>query len=267
MKTIIILSVMAVVLFAGAWVASSFLAKHFEEKGKEGHAEGSAGAETGKEGKEKELSPLSRGNEPAPRPRSGSGGGPDAEQLVQELAKLRERQEAVARQEQQLAARRRALEVIKEDIRSEREEIDKVRKELGEQVKGAEDDISAAERRAQDLEKKRQETEELVKDAKHKVYEADAVRAGGVKRVGGIMDTAEPAEVARIFETMVESGDLMTAAQILANMKDRRAAAVLSAFQDKATAAQLAEKMVGLKQQAAGGRASRTPAPADGGSH
>jgi DNA repair exonuclease SbcCD ATPase subunit len=259
MRTIIILSVMAVVLFAGAWAASSYLAKQFEEKAKEGHPEAAANPETGKE---KESPAVARTNESATRPRPGS----DAEQLVQELAKLRERQEAVARQEQQLTSRRRALEIIKEDIRSEREEIDRIRKELGEQVKGAEDDISAAERRAQDLDKRRQETEELVKEAKQKVYEADAVRAGGVKRVGGIMDTAEPAEVARIFETMVESGDLMTAAQILGNMKDRRAAAVLSAFQDKATAAQLAEKMVGLKQQsAATGRGARPPAPSETG--
>jgi flagellar motility protein MotE (MotC chaperone) len=63
---------------------------------------------------------------------------------------------------------------------------------------------------------------------------------------------------------MVESGSdgLLTAAQILARMKDRRAAAVLSAFQDKAMAADLAEKMVGLKQAAAPppGKGTRGPA-------
>jgi hypothetical protein len=156
MRTIIILSVMAVLLFAGAWVASSYLAKHFEEKDKEGHPGASANPETGRE---KEPPSVARANETPARPRPGN----DAEQPGQELARLCERQEAVARQEHQLTARRRALEIIKEDIRCEREEIDRIRKELGEQFKGAKDDISAAERRAQDLEKRRQETEELTK--------------------------------------------------------------------------------------------------------
>ena len=72
----------------------------------------------------------------------------------------------------------------------------------------------------------------------------------------------------RSSSAMVESGGngLMTAAQILANMKDRRAAAVLSAFQDKAMAADLAEKMVGPQagRRPAARAASRAPAPADG---
>jgi chromosome segregation ATPase len=268
MRTVIIIGVMAVVLFSAAAGASIFLTNYLSEKNKAPKDDAAAAQDSAKE-----LPPLARGGESGSRSRPGAGSPPDTEQLVQELAKLRERQESVARREQQLARRQRDLEIIKEDIRGEREEIDRVRKELSEQVKGAEEDLAALERRVQELDRKREQTEEqLVKDAKTKVYEADTVRAGGIKRVGNIMDTAEPAEVARIFETMVESGDLMTAAQILANMKDRRAAQVLAAFQDKATAAQLAEKMVGLKQQTSGanppggGRAPRPTAPPDGSS-
>jgi flagellar motility protein MotE (MotC chaperone) len=265
MRTVIALGVMAIVLFGLAAGATIFLSHYLDEKNKAQHNETAGAADSGKE---KEPPPLARTGEPAPRPRPGSN--PDAEQLAQEFAKLRERQENVARQEQQLVRRQKNLDVIKEDIRGEREEIDKVRKELTEQVKGVGDDMAAAERRAADLERKKQETEELVKDAKRGVYEADQVRSGGIKRVGGIYDTAEPSDVARIFETMVESGDLMTAAQILANMRERRAAAVLAAMQDKATAAQLTEKMVGLKQAvppaaaAPGSRAPRPAAPGDG---
>jgi hypothetical protein len=129
MRTIIILSVMAVLLFAGAWVASSCLAKHFEEKAKEDHPGASANPETGRE---KESPTVARANETPAQPRPGN----DAEQLGQELARLRELQEAVTRQEHQLTARRRALEIIKEDIRCEREEIEGIREELGDQVNG-----------------------------------------------------------------------------------------------------------------------------------
>ena len=258
MRTIIILGVMAVVLFGVAWGASSYLATYLDEKNGP-HKDANAGDT----GKEKELPPLARGAETQPRTRTGSG--PDNEQLVQELSKLRERQEGVSRQEQQLTARRRALEIIKQDIRGEREEIDRLRQEVSEQLKGAGEEMSAVERRAQDLEKKKLETEELVKGAKRGIYEADTIRSGNSKKVGGIFDTADPSDVAGIFERMVESGDLTTAAQILANMKDRRAAGVLSAFKDKAMAAQLAEKMVGLKQASAGstGRSPRMAAEGD----
>jgi flagellar motility protein MotE (MotC chaperone) len=164
---------------------------------------------------------------------------------------LRERQEALVRAEQQLKTRKRELDLIRDDIRSERDDIDEVRKELSDQVKGAAADMAAVERRAIQAEEKRRETDELVKDAKRTISEVDGVRSGNVKRVGGILDTAEPAEAARIVETMVESGDLMTAVQILANMKDRKAAAVLSAMTDKTMAAQLMEKMIGLRQSSA----------------
>ncbi len=267
MRTVIILGVMAIVLFGVTAGASIFLTNYFDQKNKD---ERTVASDTARESG-KELPPLARNGESGSRSRPGAN--PETEQLVQEMAKLHEREENVRRQEQQVTARRRALDLIKDDIKSEREEIDKVRKELSEQVKGAGDDLTAAEKRVKDLEAKKDEEEKLLKDAKRGVYDAQEVRSKGVKQVGGIFDTAEPAEVAAIFERMVESGSsgLMTAAQILANMKDRRAAAVLSAFQDKAMAADLAEKMVGLKQAGsagavvpAGGKAPRAAAPTDG---
>jgi hypothetical protein len=248
---IAILVVLAAVLFGVAWVSSSILSAYVAEKNK---AEHPSGEDTGKE-TGKELPPLAKGSEGGPRAKPGST--PETEQLVQEMAKVREREENLRKQEQQLIARRKALEIIRDDIKSERDEMDKLRKQVSDQVKGAGDDLTAAEKRVKDLEAKKDEEEKLLSDAKKRVYETEAVRDKGVERVGGVFDTAEPAEVAAIFERMVEGGGngLMTAAQILSKMKDRRAAAVLSAFQDKALAADLAEKMVGLK---------KAPAPAAG---
>jgi myosin heavy subunit len=256
---IAILVVLAAVLFGVAWVSSSVLSGYIEQKNKPEHQ---SAEDSGKEGG-KELPPLAHSSEgSASRTRPSSN--PETEQLVQEMAKVREREENLRKQEQQLITRRKALEIIKEDIKGEREEIDKVRKELSDQVKGAGDDLTAAEKRLKDLEAKKDEEEKLFNDAKKRIYETQAVRDKGVERVGGIFDTAEPAEVAAIFERMVESGSdgLMTAAQILSRMKDRRAAAVLSAIQDKAMAADLAEKMVGLKQAAPApaGKGARGPA-------
>jgi hypothetical protein len=248
MRTIIILGVMAVVLFGLAAGASIFLTNYFDHKNKTDHNEAAEAKDTAKE---KDLPPIARSGDSGPRSHPSSSN-PETEQLVQELAKLRERQDAVGQRERQLFQRQQALQLIMDDIKSERAEIDKVRKELSEQTKGAGDEMASVERRAAELDEKKRETDQLLKDAKRGIYEADTQRSKNAKQVGGVLDTAEPADVAAIFENMVESGDLMTAVQILANMKDRRAAQVLSAFRDKAMAAQIAERMVGLKQ---------TPAP------
>jgi DNA repair exonuclease SbcCD ATPase subunit len=268
MRTIIIFAVMAVVLFGLAAGASIFLTNYLDEKKKSPHNETAGAQDTGKEAKE--LPPIARGGDGGSGSRPGTT--PETEQLVQELAKLRERQESLAHQEQQVARRRQALEIIKEDIKSVRDDVDMVRKDLTDQIKGAGDELAAAEKRVMELEQRKREEEELLKDAKRGIYETEAVRTNGVKRVSAIADTTEPTEVAAIFERMAESGTqgLMTAAQILASMKDRRAAAVLSAIQDKTLAADLLDRMVGMKQAAApagakplSGKPERVPAPTD----
>jgi hypothetical protein len=269
MRTVIAFVVMALVLFGLAAGASIFLTNYLKEQGKS-HSEASAGdKDSGKE-----LPPLARGTEGAARSRPSPT--PESEQVVQEWAKLREREQAVIRLERKVTHRQKFLDTIKDDIRSECEEIDKLRKDVADQVKGAAEELASAERRVQDLEAKQKVEEAMLKDVKSKVYEADTVRRDNLKRVGGIADTAEPAEVAAIFERMAEGGaqGLMTAAQLLANMKDRRAAQVLQAIQDKRLAADLLEKMIGLKQAAVppgasrvgGGRPERVPAPTPNGS-
>jgi flagellar motility protein MotE (MotC chaperone) len=252
MRTVIILGVMAILLFGLAAGTSIFLTSYLQDKDRGARGEHSEIEGTGHE---KELPPpLTRGGD-APRTRPGAN--TETEQLVQEWAKLHEREESVGKQEQQLSSRRRSLDIIKDDIKGEREEIEKLRKELNEQAEGTREDLGAAEKRVKDLEQKTEEEQKLLKDAKKGVYEVDNVRSGGAKRVSAIADTTEPAQAALILENMIESGNsgLMTAAQILAGMKDRRAAQVLSAMQDKSMAADLLEKMVGLKQAAQAGGA------------
>jgi len=200
MRFVIIICVGFAVLFALAAGGSILLINYFDQKNKAEHTEASA-ADTGKD---KDLPPLARGAEGGPRSRPGSAAEPD--ERVQEHAKLRERQEAVRLREQQVNARQKALEIIKEDIKSERDDVDKLRKQVTEQMKGAEDDVAAANRKMEEVEQKTKEEQQLLKDAKRGIYEVEGVRAKGIKQVGGIADTAEPAEVAAIFERMVESG-------------------------------------------------------------
>jgi hypothetical protein len=240
MRTGIAFIVMALVLFGLAAGASIFLTNYLKEQGKSHSAASAGDRDSGKE-----LPPLARGNEGAARSRPSPT--PESEQVVQEWANLREREQAVIRLERKVTHRQMFLDTIKDDIRSEREEMDKLRKDVADQVKGAADELASAERRVQDLEQKKKEEEAMLKDVKSKVYEADT--EGGTQ-------------------------GLMTAAQLLANMKDRRAAQVLQAIQDKTLAADLLEKMIGLKQAAVppgagtrgGGRPERVPAPTPNGS-
>src|SRR5262249_40108738 len=97
MRTVIILGVMGVVLFGLASGASTFLTTPLKDR-----ARGPHGAPTTAEGtgREKDLPPpLTRGSD-APRTRPGSSS--DTEQLVREWAQLHEREDAVAKKEQQL---------------------------------------------------------------------------------------------------------------------------------------------------------------------
>ena len=202
MRTVIILTVMAIILFGLAAGGSIFLTSYLQEKDKAQHPDAAANQDTSKD---KELPPLNcaapttaHAHDRALRRRPSN--------WCRNWPSSRQRQDSVARQEQALTARRRSLELIKDDIRSEREEIDKVAKELADQVKGADEELASAERRVKDLEQKKKEEEDLLKDAKRGVYEAESVRSGNLKRVSGIADTAEPAEVAAIFERMIDSG-------------------------------------------------------------
>ena len=58
-----------------------------------------------------------------------------------------------------------------------------------------------------------------------------------------------PTEAAKLIQDIVVKSEIETAAQILANLKERRAAEILVEIPDKNLASNILEKMIGWKQR------------------
>ena len=176
---------------------------------------------------------------------------PEAEGTVQIASSLKERLDAVHAREEQLNSRQQNLDLIFQDLRSERTTIDEQRKQVTTLLKAVEGKMADLDRKATDLESKRQETTKESKQLKKNIVEYQDQEKERIKQVASMYDTMEPANAAKILQTLTDSGSLDTAVKILASMRDRQAAKVLSELGDPLLAAQLVDKLRGLKKPGA----------------
>jgi flagellar motility protein MotE (MotC chaperone) len=173
---------------------------------------------------------------------------PEAEGAVQIATSLKERLDAVHAREEQLNSRQQNLELIFQDLRSERTGIDDKRRQVTNLLKAVEEKMAELDRKAGELEQKRQETTKEAKQLKKSVSEYKDQEKERIKQVASMYDTMEPASAAKILQTLADSGNLDTAVKILASMRERQAAKVLSELGDPSLAAQLVDKLRGLKK-------------------
>jgi flagellar motility protein MotE (MotC chaperone) len=82
------------------------------------------------------------------------------------------------------------------------------------------------------------------------VSDYDSQEKERIKQVASMYDSMEPASAAKILQTLSDSGNLDTAVKILASMRERQAARVLAELGDPTLAAQLVDKLRGLKKPA-----------------
>ncbi len=249
MRKVIVVALLAVILFGLSAGGSWFLKQLQDQKAKSQGEETASGTETTAKEKERAPEPRGTGGE---LPRGGLTGrrefNSEADATVQQAARLRDQQEELRRREDQFNARLKNLDLIKQDIRGERDAMDRLRTQLTEEKKVAEETLLGAERKLRQSDEKQSETKAFLEEQKKKLTEVDATRFSNIKRVGGVSETMNPADAATIIMSMADTGNLDTAALLLSNMKDRKAADVLSQIPDKALAAQLLEKMISLKQ-------------------
>jgi flagellar motility protein MotE (MotC chaperone) len=253
----IVVGGLALALF-GLSAGTSYYLKLQQDKAKD-HGDGSGAALDGNH----DLPPAHNGGTEGGGPRPG-GGRPgynsEAETTVQLTAKLREQEENLRKREDQLKVRAKHLEIIAQDIRGERESIDKLHKEISDEMKAANEKLASAQQRFDEVQELKKENERVVRDMKKNLTEVDSARQSGFRRAGDISDTMNPAEAAGIIQAMADADRMDTAALILANMKQRKAAEVLNQIPDKTLAAQLVEKIISIKQPGSGA----TPATARG---
>jgi flagellar motility protein MotE (MotC chaperone) len=169
---------------------------------------------------------------------------PGIEETVQLASSLRDRAATVRERETQLVARQKQLELVYEDIRSERAAMDELRKQIGDELKAAEEQMTEVEHQRAELELKQQTME-------GRVTEMDGREKDNIKRMGGVYDNMAPESAAKILQQMADSGTMDTAVKLLAVMKERQAAKVLAEMADPSLAAQLSERLKGLKRPTA----------------
>jgi flagellar motility protein MotE (MotC chaperone) len=161
--------------------------------------------------------------------------------------------ESLRVREQTLTARQKSLELAAQDLRNERTAIDELRKKVSQELADLEARLGEMETRAGDLDKERQKASRQMDDMKKSVVEFEGGEQERIKQMAGVYDAMAPASAAKILGQMADTGSMETAVKILAMMKERQVAKVLAEFGDPNVAAQLLEKLKGLKEP--------TPAP------
>ena len=170
-----------------------------------------------------------------------------ADEAVQLASNLRERLATVKERELQLAARQKQLQLIYNDIRSERSAVDELRKQVGEELKAVKEKMDAAERKKVEIEQQKQELTDKGTQMQKSVMEIEENERRNIDKMAKMYQGMEPESAARVLQQMADTGKMETAVKVLGQMQERQAAKVLSVLPE-ALAAQLLEKMKGLKR-------------------
>lgn len=187
-----------------------------------------------------------RADEPPIRVAMRTSYAPGVEETVRLASSLRDRATHVREREDQLTARQRQLDLVIENIRSERAAIDELRTELDAVLKAGEDHMA-------DVQKHRTELEIKQQDIDGRITEMAGHEKDNMKKMAGMYDNMPAENAAKIIQHMADNGTMDTAVKLLASMKDRQAAKVLAEMPDPSLAAQLSERLRDFKHP-------RTPA-------
>ena len=177
---------------------------------------------------------------------------PMADETVQLASSLRERLAGVRERKAQLAARQKQMELIRQDIRGERSAIDELRKQVNDEMKADDETLRAAEQKQVELEQKRQNMAGEVKDMQSRLIQMDKAESVNVQKIAGKIDLMQPDAAAKLIQQLADTGKMDTAVKMLADMKDRQAAKILSEMTDLGLAAQLVDKLKSLRPPSAG---------------
>lgn len=173
---------------------------------------------------------------------------PGAEEAVQLANSLRTRLAAVRERELSLAGRQRQLELVFNDIKSERGTIDELRKQVASEMSAVETQLRVLEKKRADLDEKQQQVTDHVKEMEKNVVQLDGMEQGNLKKIAEMYNNIAPESAGKILKQLAESGKMDTAIKLLGLMKERQAAKVLAELDDPALAAQLLEKMKDVKR-------------------
>lgn len=246
MKQMINLSLVALTMFAlaagASWTWDRMSATDEPATETNAHATGKSPHDAEESADSHRPSPLHPApvEEPPARVAVQSTYAPGVEETVKLASSLRDRAALVREREDQLATRQRQLELVMEDIRSERAAIEGLRADLDAAIKAGEERHAKVQRQHTELEIKQQTID-------GRVTEMTGNERDNLKKMASVYDNMAAESAAKIIQHMADSGTMDTAVKLLAVMKERQAAKVLAEMSDPSLAAQLSERLKDLK--------------------
>lgn len=233
MKNLIILALTSMLLFSVSAGLSIWLKQSKDEAAK-------PEKETKKEPEKKEAEKKAEKDDHAkPAEKPDTSHGPD----TGDVARTRE---------EKLQKRAERIELVLKDAREVQEAHDRLAKQVATEAKAALERNNELENRAGTLQKQKNELElglaEAKKapppaDLKKAQAEADAAEAKSLDTMATLIEAMPSEKAAANLQEMANTGKLETAGKLLARMKPRQAAKVLSEISDFALAGQLMDKM------------------------
>ncbi len=203
----------------------------------------------------KSAEPVKAGSAKVPERKGGEGADPDKmcplvrskaspEELAQLLQSLRQRESTLKEKEGFLNQRQQQMEMVYQDIKSERSSSDAYHKQISEELRELTRKLEEVDRTKETADLKQQQLNRKAEEFNtNRQKESDANEQANIKRLTALYESMSPEGAARYFEQLSNSGKLDTAVKILAQMRERQAAKVLDALTDASLAAQFTERL------------------------
>lgn len=240
MKNIIILVITAVLLFAVSAAISLYL---------QGVGKGDAGKQKEKEKSDEKAKEKTRpGLEDTVPPITAPPPAGSSEQMTKLMSRLQEREQGLKKRDEEVRRQEQRLEILMEDIRSERASFDTLRKQFNEEMKRLNEAQDTISKKSRGLEEQKEEAARLLEEMRKRQIEYEKGEKPNIAKMATITDSMEPTKAAAIIKQLADNGQMDTAVKLLSQMKERRAAQVLGEMTDMALAAQLVEKLRGVKK-------------------
>lgn len=246
MKKVLAIALTTGILFLGSATASYLWQK---KQAEHAHAEGEKPAHGNERGQTSPSSvPASMlPNEPqraAVRPPYNPG----AEEIARLTSELRSRLATVREREEQLAARKKQVDLIMQDIRGERAALDELRKQVKNELDSLNEALDNLEKQRSNLDQDRQKMSTKVEKMENRMLQLQKEEHDNLKKMSSMYNTMAPESAARILQTLADTGKLDTAVKLLGLMQERQAAKVLAEVSDSTLAAQLVGKLKDLRR-------------------
>jgi flagellar motility protein MotE (MotC chaperone) len=189
----------------------------------------------------KGAAPEASSNRSLPRPPMS----PEVDKIAKTAAALQQQQESLKAREQQLVVREKQLDTIHDEIKKEHKKLDSVRKEIEGELAVVMEKLDLLEKRSGTVNKARLEADAKLDEFEQKLSKIKPAETKNTKLAATIHERMEADAAASSIQQMVEKGELDFAVGILANMRERQAAAVLSelAKQESGTSSQLMTRL------------------------